>query len=242
MYHSLDPSGSVVSLRPDVFARQMSGLADSGYRGISLRQAMGHKAEHADWPEHSVVITFDDGYANLHDIAMPELSRHGFGATVFLVTDYMGRKSEWESPGMTATGLQILSWSQARELADSGLEMAAHTLTHPDLTRIPLSQLEREITASRDTVRTNLDSDVDSFAYPYGRFDRRACAIVSRSFRGACTTVLRRARDDDKSRLPRIDMYYFRESSDITPIVRGHRDRYVACRRWGRRLRDALAR
>lgn len=242
MYHSLDSSGSAISLRPKIFARQMSTLAAIGYRGVSLRQAMSHKVTHDDWPERSVVITFDDGYANLHEFALPELSRHGFGATVFLVTDYMGRRAEWVTPGMKDDDLKILTWNQARELANAGFEMAAHTLTHPDLTRIPSTQLEHEITASREAVQMNLNSDVDSFAYPYGRFDQRACTAVRRCFRGACTTELRRARDNDALRLPRIDMYYFREATDIDRLVMGKSDRYLAYRRWGRRVRGMLDR
>ena len=241
MYHSLDSSGSVVSVPATVFARQMSGLAESGYRGISLREALRHRTDNSDWPQHSVVITFDDGYATLHESALPEMSRLGFGATVFLVSDFVGRRGEWAAAGVKQADPQILSWSQLRELSDAGFEIAAHTLTHPDLTRLSLSQMEHEINASRDAVRTKLNTDVDSFAYPYGRFDHRASAIVKRSFRAGCTTVLRRAHDDDASELPRIDMYYFRHVADLTPLVEGSRDGFLTIRRWGRRLRPSRA-
>src|ERR1051325_6424882 len=91
-YHSLDTSGSVVSVTPDLFPTQMSRLAEIGWCGISLLEAIEHKTAHGTWPGGSVVLTFDDAFANVVEHAVPVLKRLGFKATVFVVTGYVGRR------------------------------------------------------------------------------------------------------------------------------------------------------
>ena len=97
-YHSLDASGSVVSVTPAAFAAQMACLARLGWRGISLREAIGQQQQTGQWPERCAVLTFDDGFANFFDVAGPILNRFGFSATVFLITGHVGGFNDWDAP------------------------------------------------------------------------------------------------------------------------------------------------
>jgi peptidoglycan/xylan/chitin deacetylase (PgdA/CDA1 family) len=97
-YHSLDESGSVVSVAPHMFEAQMAGLAGAGLRVLSLRQALDHRDRTGDWPENSAVLTFDDGFANLREHGLPALLRHGFGATVFPVANHIDGINNWDPP------------------------------------------------------------------------------------------------------------------------------------------------
>jgi len=240
MYHSLDPSGSVVSVHPETFEAQMKCLEGMGRRGVTLREAVRHYRNRGRWPESAVALTFDDGYENIHRYAMPVLAERGFSATVFLVTGHVGSRNDWAEPP-SGLGIQpMLTWSQARDLAESGWDIGAHTRTHPDLRTLPTDSVEREIVESRTDIEEALGQRVESFAYPFGRSTDVAASIVAREFGAACTTELRCASAEDLHRLPRIEMFYIRDLGRLRRLVAGKLDGYLTLRRWGRFLRDAL--
>src|SRR5436190_23997767 len=83
-YHSLDESGSVTSVRPQFFRKQMHSLARRGFVGISMSELLDGWDDIAPLPARPVVLTFDDGFANLLDYAAPILSELGFRATIFV--------------------------------------------------------------------------------------------------------------------------------------------------------------
>jgi peptidoglycan/xylan/chitin deacetylase (PgdA/CDA1 family) len=95
-----------------------------------------------------------------------------------------------------------------------GFEFGAHTRTHPDLTLIPIEQAESEIVESKLEIQHRLGVEVETFAYPYGKFDPRVKEIVRGQFHGACSTKLGMvAAGDDLSLMKRIDMYYLSDQS-----------------------------
>lgn len=240
-YHSLDTSGSVVSVSPDLFARQMADVAESGFRGVSLRDAIAERSATGSWPERMAVITFDDGFASLHEHAMSILKSHGFTATVYLVADYVGLTNDWETPPDGLGRRPILTWEQVEELHGGGWEIGAHTRTHPDLRGLSDAALEEEIAGSRRALEQQLGRTVESFAYPYGFFDERGERIVAREYASACTTRLQRVGVEALSRLPRVDAYYLRDPGRVRRLLLGQLDGYLTLRRWGRRVRRAVA-
>ena len=195
-YHSLDSSGSVVSTEPGTFADQMSYLADHGFRGITLKRALDHRDEFGQWPSQSVVITFDDGFANFYDDAYPILERYRFSATVFIVTGHMGGRNNWETPPQGLGTLPILSWQQAEELSNFGIELGSHTRTHRDLRRSSSVEAKQEISASRADIEEHIGVTPETLAYPYGGVNHLVQHLVTKDFRAACTTELRRTLND----------------------------------------------
>ena len=240
MYHSLDDSGSVVSVAPKAFAEQMNILAEAGLAGISLKQAVDYREARGEWPTRSVVLTFDDGFANLHEHAAAPLTSHGFSATVFLISGHVGKANDWAPPPPGLGEKPILSWTQAKDLADAGIELGAHTKTHPDLRRLTNEQLMDELDGSRRELEDRLGQGVETFAYPYGSLNDAAADAAGRAFRASCTTVLRRASDEAVNRLPRVDVFYFREPARFRALVAGGQEGYLAVRRWGRSVRSLL--
>ena len=235
-YHSLDTSGSILSVAQHQFAEQMAYLADSGFRGISLREAVAYRDANGAWPEQCVVLTFDDGYANFYESALPVLMQHDFRATVFLLTDLMGGFNDWGPPPALLGTQRLLSWEQAAELAAVGIELGSHTRTHPDLQHLTRQEAEDEIIASRDAIAVHLEQPVESFAYPFGNVSPAASATVKREFRAACTTILKRVGREPLHSLPRIDMYYIQSVFTFKHLLNGNLDPYLALRRWGRSL------
>jgi peptidoglycan/xylan/chitin deacetylase (PgdA/CDA1 family)/GT2 family glycosyltransferase len=184
MYHALGAPGErasrfVVPVRR--FARQMAWLAVTGCRVLSLDELLRCRAEHRLPPARSVVITIDDGYADTRSLAYPILRSHDFPATLALVSDRIGTANDWD-PHSEITGRQLMSWSEIRELRQrGGLEFAAHTRTHPDLTGLPPESARMEIEGSRALLQDQLGVPIRSFAYPYGKRNPNLVAMVERA-------------------------------------------------------------
>ncbi len=239
-YHSVDTSGSVISVAPGLFAEHMARLADLGVRGLTLSEAVAHRSAHGVWPDHAVVLTFDDGYLNFYDEAFPVLLRHRFNATLFVVSGHIGGLNDW-APAPPGLGTRpLLTWDQLSELATAGMEIGSHGKTHADLQRLGPDQVAREIVGSRTDIEARLGRPVETFAYPFGAVSAAARTIVRSEYRAACTTVLKRVSGEELYELPRVDMYYLPSRTKLEALVRGRLESYLAIRRWARAIRAQL--
>jgi peptidoglycan/xylan/chitin deacetylase (PgdA/CDA1 family) len=171
---------------------------------------------------------------------MPVLTENGFSATVFIVSDYIGRRNDWEVPPVGLGVRDLLTWQQAGELARNGIEIGSHTSTHPDLRRVSDSEAQREIAGSRMKIEDHLGQEVVSFAYPFGETNAIAKEYVKKEFQAACTTVLQRANGKALHSLPRIDMYYLRTQRMLQRLLDGQMDWYLNFRRLGRIVRRMI--
>lgn len=216
-YHSIDPSGSVISIDPDVFVRQMEWLARSEVRVVSV-------ADLVTGPDdgYRVALTFDDGFASFAHIAAPALRTLGLPATVYVVTDRAGATNGWGRNGgdRGIPELPLLDWDALAGLARDGFDLGAHTRSHPRLGRIDPSRLADEIVGSSAAIQARIGYAPTTFAYPYGATTPAAVAVVKTAYRFACTTELRMIRaTDDPHLLPRVDMYYFRRQTSLDVLV-----------------------
>jgi peptidoglycan/xylan/chitin deacetylase (PgdA/CDA1 family) len=187
-YHRIDDEQHRSCVSPRAFAAQMAWLRDEGFNVVPLASLRGHLDEHRAFPERTVAITFDDGFADNYTNAFPVLVRHRLPATIFLAAGYIGGQ---DLPVLRdRSGLKPLDWSQVREMADAGIEFGAHTLTHRSLPGLPAEELEREITGSRELIAERTARPVDTFCYPRGHFDDGVKrAVRDAGFRLACTTL-----------------------------------------------------
>jgi len=218
----------------------MSALAETGFRGVSLREALLYREAHNVWPERSVVLTFDDGYANFYEEAAPTLVERGFTATVFVVSGHVGGRNDWAPPPAGLELRPMLTWPRIVEMSAAGIEIGAHTRTHKDLRKLPAPEAREEIGGSRDEIEDRLGRSVECFAYPFGHVSPTSREIVRQKFRAACTTTLRRAGAESFHELPRVDMYYLRTSQQLLRLLDGRLDSYLAIRRLARSARSAL--
>jgi peptidoglycan/xylan/chitin deacetylase (PgdA/CDA1 family) len=171
MYHavadvSYDPN--VLSVSPRRFAEQLAWLERLGLRGVSMSALVA--AMRAGRARGLVGITFDDGYASVLENAVPELARRGFTATVFIISDLLGGKNDWD-PG---TPWPLLSAAQVGELAAAGMEIGSHSATHIHLASADAEVLRTEVSGSRERLSQIGDAEVRGFAYPYGDMDDAA--------------------------------------------------------------------
>lgn len=211
-YHSVDDSGSVISVDERTFRRHVAWLAAGHVRVVPLDEI-------ALVPAHddAIAITFDDGLASFGRVAAPLLLEHGLPVTLFVVSDAVGSSNAWrgrQDPGIPIQPL--LDWKELAALHEAGVRLGAHTCTHPDLSSLAGDALEREIVASRERLARELGVDATTFAYPYGAVSPAARDVVARTFRFGCTTRLAAlAPDEDSALLPRFDSYYFRAPATL---------------------------
>ena len=184
MYHAVAataerPSRYIVS--ESLFQRQMAWLRARGYRLICLRDFAAARSQGLP-PPRSVIVTLDDGYRDNG----PALSRAGIPATIFVVTEAMGGTNRWDAGGALLTR-SLLGWDDARGLAQSGIEVGAHSRTHPALPEVSPERLTEEVRGSHADLRRELGTGEYTFAYPHGRFDERTQeAVAAAGFAAAC--------------------------------------------------------
>jgi peptidoglycan/xylan/chitin deacetylase (PgdA/CDA1 family) len=242
MYHSLDDSGSVISVSPAAFTQHMRLLAARGFHCIRLDELIDAWNGRARLPPRPVVLTFDDGFANVLEVGLPVLREHGFRATVFAIPGLTGGSNEWPGQASGIPRLPLLSWAELRRLVEGELEVGAHTMSHPRLSELTADEAEREITESRATLEQRLGCPVRTFAYPFGIVGSTD-DVVSQAFDAACGTRLGTARStDERHELPRLDTYYFRHPVLFRTFGRPTGTLYVGLRRLGNGARVMLER
>ncbi|MGI9568159.1 MAG: polysaccharide deacetylase family protein, partial [Desulfobulbia bacterium] len=112
------------SVTPQMFESQMSYLTSRGYQCISLLDAVNHVRNKQRIPRKSIVITFDDGYLDFYINALPILERFGLVATIFVVAERVGYKSDW--PGMQGqNSAELMNWTQLDEICRSGMTVGS---------------------------------------------------------------------------------------------------------------------
>ncbi len=171
------------------FKRQMTCLKWMRYCVLGLDEYLRCLREHRLPPARSVVITIDDGYADNWFVAHPVLRRYRYPATVFLVSDYLGTDNRWDQQS-ELTGRPLLSWSNVQEMLRNGIQIGAHTRTHPRLTTLSSETARTEIEGSRAALEQGLGVPVLAFCYPYGDHNPAILTMADQAgFLGSCTVL-----------------------------------------------------
>lgn len=216
----------------------MEWLAGNGYYTISISELIAYGQGRREISPKAVILTFDDGFRSVFTLARPILERLNFRATVFVTINHCGAFNDWSTQPPGIPRLPMLSWDELRTLSRERWEIGAHTLTHPPLTRLPLSQAESEVVSSQQRLESELGQPVNCFAYPYGLCDVRIRSIVARHYLGACGIHLGLAgRQSDPYAFERIDAYYLRSRFMTRHLGSAGMDPYLRARQWLRDLR-----
>jgi len=174
-YHCIDKDKDFASATPELFEQHLSWLSRN-CRVVPLETALARaRASAPALPE--VAITFDDGYADNFECAFPLLRKFGMNATFFLTAGLMEQET-----GTLARFQQLrqapyeairpMNWKDVREMVRHGMEVGAHTYSHPNLAQLSAEDARKELRWSKDIIEQRLGQRVRSLAYPFGKPDR----------------------------------------------------------------------
>ncbi len=210
-YHRIAESGPAAlapyRISPDAFAEQMAFLKDNGYAVLSLAQFRDAHIQGLAVPHRSVLLTFDDGYLDFAEAALPVLEKHGFPAALFVVEDRVGGVADWDRAFGEPEAL--LDWATLRDVARRNVTIGSHTRTHPHLSEITPENAVAELSLSRTRIEAELGRPVTALAYPYGDSNPLVATwAASCGYELAFTCREERsAFADDRMLLPRITVY-----------------------------------
>jgi len=160
---------------PEQFEAQLEALKAWGYESIGFDDWLAYRAGSGSLPRRPIILTFDDGYASLFEVAFPLLRSNGFRATVFLVSDLIGRTNAWDKDEPQEP---LLDAKHIAQMQPAGISFESHTRTHAPLTTIPIEQARDELTQSKAALERLLGTRVRVLCYPYGKENETVRALA----------------------------------------------------------------
>jgi peptidoglycan/xylan/chitin deacetylase (PgdA/CDA1 family) len=175
-YHRISDDPDELAVGRRAFRQHMDYLATESYRVLDVLEAVD-LLDGGEPTQRAIGLSFDDGYLDVAEEALPLLAERGFRATVFVapaVVDGWARFSWYE------TQPPLLGWEEIVELDREGtLSFEAHSLTHPNLTTLRDAAAREEIVGSKAALEARLGRPVQAFSYPSGLFGIRERELVA---------------------------------------------------------------
>ncbi|MCC5941168.1 MAG: polysaccharide deacetylase family protein [Balneolaceae bacterium] len=162
------------------FRKQLKLIDSLGYTPITFTDYQLYKEDKLTLPSKPIILTFDDGYMDTFENAIPIMKEMGMKGVVFVIGNRKLKRAKWDErdeedicPLMTDKQIQI-----AKKL---GFEIGSHTMRHVALSELSDLEASYTIRKSKEVIESVLQEPIHSFAYPYGKFDKRIEQIVSES-------------------------------------------------------------
>jgi peptidoglycan/xylan/chitin deacetylase (PgdA/CDA1 family) len=175
-YHRISDDRDELAVRPSSFRRQLDFLASQSYRVVDVPEA-ADLLDRGAWPAKTIGLSFDDGYLDVAEQALPLLQERGFRATVFVSPAVV---DGWASFSWYRSQPPLLGWDEIVELdRDGTLGFEAHTLTHPNLLTLRDQAAREEILGSKIALEGRIGRPVQAFSYPAGLFGPRERGLVA---------------------------------------------------------------
>lgn len=172
-YHNIEKPPEEAKLKtlyvkPSKFERQLKALKWLGFKTSLIPDSRN---------DNNVLLTFDDGYKDFVENALPLLKKHNFTAVVFVVAGLVGTFNVWDHEKLRVKK-PLMDWKDLEYIIKEGIKVGSHTLTHPYLTGLDLREAKREIEASKKMLEDKLGIEVDCFCYPYGNYNEKIKELV----------------------------------------------------------------
>jgi peptidoglycan/xylan/chitin deacetylase (PgdA/CDA1 family) len=159
------------------FTAQMDWLAAHDYHPITMEALDAYFTKREPLPSRPLVITIDDGYRDLYTTAYPILRAHGFSAVAYIVSGFVGEP-------------RYVTRAMIEEMEANGIEIASHTVDHPDLVHTSAPMVTYEVVYAKQWLERLIDLPVDDFAYPSGRFNDAVVEQVEKAGYESAVTEL----------------------------------------------------
>lgn len=226
LYHSITDEVTAAfrnwSLSPAMFAAHMQYLVERHYNAITITHLARSLRGELRLPPKPVVISVDDGLADFYTGALPVLRHYNLPASLYVVTGFVGATSGWLQPEGEAQR-PMLTWEQLGEIERYGVEIGAHTHSHPQLDTLSTAEAWCEIARSKWQLEECLGHRVESFAYPHGYYSAHVRQLVTRAgFTSACAVKdAFSAANADPYSLARISVTHEMEVPQLDQLLRG---------------------
>lgn len=186
-YHRIDDEEHRSCVSVKAFTDQMAFLRREAWTILTLKEVAQHLTSGRPFPERAIAVTFDDGFQDNYTAALPILQKENIPATVFLTTDFIGKQ---ELPVLRdRSGIAPLNWEQVRSMAEAGVQLGAHTLTHPSLNELSAEVMTHEIRECRARIHAETGVWAEDFCYPRGHYnDAVENAVREAGYTTALTT------------------------------------------------------
>jgi peptidoglycan/xylan/chitin deacetylase (PgdA/CDA1 family) len=224
MYHEVTESDAAfgrLAVSPADLERQLAYLAEAGFTPVTAGAlAAAKRGGTVRLPDHPVVLTFDDGFADFYSTVFPLLAAFGFTATIFITAGMIGGPGG--PPAVRPLG-RMLTWTQLGELAAAGIEVGAHSYTHPQLDQLPAARIRHELRTSKAEIEDRLGDPVPGMAFPYGYFSRAVVAATEHAgYRYSCTVGnTMRGTHADPFRQPRLTVRRSTTIGQFSKMIEG---------------------
>ena len=180
MYHSImDNDEQSVSIQS--FKKQMNLMKTMGYQTIKFNELKDNNKK-------KFIITFDDAYENVFINAFPILRKLGFNAVCFIVTNKIGNYNDWDKNKNKFKKMRIMSFEQINEWLKSGFSIGSHSMDHVDLTKLNKNDKINQIANSKKNLNSVFNTQIDTFAFPFGSYDDETQSIINEYYDYAVTT------------------------------------------------------
>ena len=163
-----------LDVTPARFREHVELLADAGFEFVTVA-TLAERAEGGSPPPGLIALSFDDGMEDNHSVLLPLLAEYGIPATVYVVTGMIGKRNPWMGADSQA---RMMTADELCDLAAAGIELGAHTVSHPDLSSLSREACLREMIESREALEQLTGRTVRTFAYPYCRYGAEAVAAA----------------------------------------------------------------
>ena len=222
----------------------MDLLRTQGYEVLGLRDGLEKFRRGKSTGAKLAVITFDDGFQNFYSDALPVLRRNNFGATVFLPTGFIGRERR------EFKGRACMTWDEVRESQKKGIEFGSHTVNHPKLYELDLSQIRAELRQSKAAIENELRQPIRSFAYPYAfpSADRAFVKVFVETLKetgydcGVTTKIGLAKKNDDPFALKRLPMNSDDDDALFLAKLAGNYDWLAWPQEFSKKIKGAVSR
>lgn len=237
-YHAIAQGQGPTLTAPATFAAQMQALADSAVKVVSLSEFAAWRRSPSPKP-NVALITFDDGFVDFVDVALPILAKHGWPSVLFVPTAKLGGVEDWDD--VDGPRRRLMTWAQVRDCTSQGVAIGAHGRTHRNLRQTPVEARDDEIVGCGRDIAAALGAVPSAFAPPFGDVDADVHRRIAEAYELSFGVRFGIADDQDpRFDLPRLDMHYFRAPQRFADLLAGRRS-YLRLRQGLRAVRHALS-
>lgn len=189
MYHSIggspDDHPLATRIRIRNFEAQLGVLAQNGYKTVTISELVANKSFFAG--QKVIAITFDDGYKDAAETAVPILRRFGLKATFFITTSHADGEcsKRWANGSLR----EYMNWPDIAELSNMGFEIGSHMVHHVNLTDLYEEKARFELKRSKEEISDRIGREVEVFSYPYGGANNRIIKLAKEAgYVGGCSS------------------------------------------------------